>query len=60
MAIWIGPEGWVDDFDIVFRDMLRVVLVFFVVAFFQGIVHGVDRSLANFVTLHGIVIGFLN
>ena len=60
MAIWVGPEGWVDDFDVVFRDMLRVVLVFFVVAFFQGIVHGVDCGFASFVTLHGIIIGFLN
>ena len=57
---WVGPESWVYDFDVFFGDGLWVVAVFFVKAFFECVVHGIDGNFAVFVALHGIEIGFLN
>ena len=50
----VGPEGGVDDFDVVFADLLRVVAVVGEETFLQGIVHGVDGGLAGFVAVHGV------
>ena len=60
MTIGVGPEAGVDNSDVVFGDEFGVVVVFFVEVFFEGVVHGVDGSLAGVVALHGVEVGFLD
>ena len=59
-AKWIGPESWVDVRDDFFVDFFRIILVLFVIAFLESVVHGVDGGLAVFVALHGIEVCFLD
>ena len=59
VAEGIGPEGGVDDFDVFFGDLFGVVMMLFVEAFFEGVIHGVDGGFAGFVALHGVEIGLL-
>lgn len=57
---WVGPEGWVDYGDVFFGDGLRVIFVFFIEAFFKGVIHSVDGGLAIFVALKSVEIRFLD
>ena len=59
VAVGIGPEGGVDDFDVFFGDELGVVSMLRVETFFEGIVHGVDGSFAVFIAIESVEIGFL-
>lgn len=60
MAIGIGPEGRIDDFDVVFGNEFRIVVVFFVETLFESVVHGVDSGLAVVISAHSVEVGFLN
>lgn len=60
VARWIGPEGWVDDLDVVLGDLLGVILVLFVEAFFKGIVHSINGGFTSFVAVESVDVGFLN
>lgn len=49
MTVWIGPEGGIDDFDVVFGNMLWVVFVLGIETLLESVVHGVDGGLPGFV-----------
>lgn len=57
---WIGPEGWIDNGEVVFRDVFGVVAVFGVETFLEGIIHGVDGGLATLIAVHGFDVGVLD
>lgn len=56
----VGPEGGVDDFDVLLGDGIWVVAVLGEVAFFERVVHGIDSNLAAFVASHGVDVGLLD
>lgn len=56
----VGPKARIDDLEVVFRDLFGIITVFFVKAFFKGVIHGVDGSFAIFVPLKSIDVGFLD
>ena len=60
VTIGVGPEGGVDDFDVVFGNELRVVVMLFVETLLESIVHGVDGGLAVVIAAHGVKVGFLD
>ena len=60
MAVGISPEGGVDDFDVFLRDEFRIIAMFFVEIFLEGVVHGVDGGLAVVVAAHSVKVGFLD
>lgn len=60
MAVGVGPKARIDDFDVFFGDEFGIVAVFFVEAFFESVVHGVDGGFAIVVAAHGVEIGFLD
>ena len=57
---WISPESWVDDGDVFFGNGFRIVVVFFVEAFFKGVIHGVDGGFAIFITFESVEVAFLD
>ena len=59
-AVRVGPEGWVDDSDVLFADFRRIVAMVFVKTFFERIIHSVDGGFAIFVAGHSVKVGFLN
>ena len=60
MTILIGPEGRVDDLDIFLGDKFWVIVVFWVEAFFESVIHSIDGGFAIVVTFEGVEIGFLD
>ena len=60
VAKWIGPECWVDDFDVFLRDELWVIFVLGVETFFYGVIHSINGGFAFFVASEGVKIGFLD
>lgn len=60
MAVGVGPEAGVDDFNVVFGDEFGIIVVFFIEVFLEGIIHGVNGGLAGVVALHGVEVGFLD
>ena len=60
VAVGVSPKGGVDNFDIVFGNEFRVVVVLFVETLFKSIVHGVDGGLAVVVATHSVEVGFLD
>ena len=60
MTGWVGPEGGVDDFDILLGNEFGIVVVFFIKAFLKGVVHGVNGCLAIFIASHGVDVRLLN
>ena len=60
MTIGVSPEGGVDNFDVVFGNEFRVVVMLFVETLLEGVVHGVDGGLAVVIAAHGVEVGFLD
>lgn len=52
----VGPEGGVDNGEVVFAELLGVVAVVFVETLFEAVVEGIDGGLALFVALDGVEI----
>ena len=56
----VGPKARIDDLEVVFRDLFGIITVIFVKTFFKGVIHSVDGSLAIFVSIKSIDVGFLD
>ena len=60
VTIRVGPEGGVNNFDVVFGNEFGIVVMLLVETFFESVVHGVDGGLAVVVSRKSVEVGFLD